>query len=256
MRLLIDADIVAFRAASVTERVYDWGDDIWSMASDLGEAKRILSEQIGDITLAAGKGHRAAKPVLVFSDDTNWRKLENPTYKSNRKGVRKPIVYRPLVEWCIKNLPVLQCPNLEADDVLGIEATRDPEGTVVCSIDKDLAGIPCSLYNWDKMVRPEEVDLASANLTFFTQCLTGDSTDGYPGLKGCGPAGAKKILDGLDPLDESAMWSAIIAAYFSKMGESEETLDFATTQARMARICRDGDWDFDTRTMVWKAPTV
>jgi hypothetical protein len=40
------------------------------------------------------------------------------------------------------------------------------------------------------------------------------------------------------------------------MGESEETLDFATTQARMARICRDGDWDFDTRTMVWKAPTV
>ena len=45
MKLLIDADIYAFRAVAATEEETDWGDDIWSLSTDLKVAKKIVEEE-------------------------------------------------------------------------------------------------------------------------------------------------------------------------------------------------------------------
>lgn len=252
MRLLIDADIVAFRAAAKTERVTDWGDDIWTLSSDLRQAIGHMQMHLADIVMDASQGRGGCTAVMCFSDHMNWRKIENPLYKYNRKNTRKPVCYKPLVDWMSERMPVLQMPYLEADDVMGIEATRNPDTTIVCTIDKDLLTVPSTNFNWDKDNRPKEVSVEEANVFFYTQCLTGDATDGYPGLKGCGPVAAKKILATADASDEVELWSRVVAAYEKKGFDYE----FCVSQSRMARICQDGDWDFDKKKMIWTPPEV
>ena len=251
MKLLIDADIVAFRSAAKVENVVDWGDDVWTLTSDLKEARAQFQALLADIIFGA-VGATGAVPVLCFSDSMNWRKVENPVYKHNRKGVRKPVAFKPLVEWAMKHMPCVVGSYLEADDVMGIESTLDPDDTIICSIDKDMATIPGLLYNWDKDQMPRRITKEEADHTFYVQCLTGDATDGYPGLSGMGPVGAKKVLAGIDPSDEAALWSAVVAAYEKK----GETMEQAVRQARMARICRAGEWDAENLKMVWTPPDV
>ena len=65
--------------------------------------------------------------------------------------------------------------------------------------------------------------------------LTGDATDGYKGLPGCGPKGAIKVL-GEPPTgdysDIASAWEWVVGAYARK-GLTE---DDAIVQARVARI--------------------
>jgi hypothetical protein len=44
--LLIDADLYLFRASIVAEEETDWGDDIWSLSTDLKVAKELFTKQI------------------------------------------------------------------------------------------------------------------------------------------------------------------------------------------------------------------
>ena len=82
------------------------------------------------------------------------------------------------------------------------------------------------------------------------QSLTGDAVDGYTGLPTCGPKTAEKILDGCKTSME--MWAAVVWAY-EKKGLSEFV---ATTQARVARICRRDDFNFNTgKVILWTPPT-
>ena len=80
------------------------------------------------------------------------------------------------------------------------------------------------------------------------QVLTGDATDGYPGLPGLGPVGAEKVLLGRDLLDELKCWEAIVAAYVKK-GLTEAD---ALVQARMARILRAEDYSAYKGVKLWE----
>ena len=40
---LIDADLYLYRAAAAAEEETDWGDDVWSLSTDLKEAKVFVS---------------------------------------------------------------------------------------------------------------------------------------------------------------------------------------------------------------------
>ena len=164
----------------------------------------------------------------------NFRKHISPTYKSNRKGTRKPVGYVALRDWVQETYDTLTKPSLEADDVLGIIATKpDNLGKcVVVSDDKDLRTIPCKLY---RPMADEKLDITQqqADTHFLTQTLTGDPTDGYSGCKGVGAKTAAKILG------NRPMWSSVEQAYL-KAGMTKED---ALTQARLARILRWDDWD-------------
>ena len=222
MKLLLDTDIIIYKAIASTEVEIDWGDDIWTLFTDLKDAKDAFNKQVDHI-----KDKLRSDDILHCLSDPkdNFRKHISPTYKSIRKGTRKPVGYVALRDWVQETYDTLTKPSLEADDVLGIIATKpDNLGKcVVVSDDKDLRTIPCKLY---RPMADEKLDITQkqADTHFLTQTLTGDPTDGYSGCKGVGAKTAEKILG------NRPAWSSVEQA-FLKAGMSKAD---ALTQARLA----------------------
>lgn len=233
--LLIDGDILLYGESAAVEIEMDWGDDWWTLHGDAREAKERVDIWVADIKELL----EADDVILTLTDNDNWRKDVLPTYKANRKGKRKPVVYNELKRYAIDTYKTALYPTLEADDVMGILQT-DPANdndTVIVSEDKDMMTIPGKLY---RPIRPEEgiqyISLEQANYNHYKQALMGDSTDGYAGCPGIGPKTAEKILK---QADDSECWGLIVAAY-EKAGLTEED---ALTQARVARILRHGEYN-------------
>ena len=237
--LALDTDILLYRSTSAAEREVDWGDDVWSLWSDLKDAKDAFREQVESI----GKKLGVDNVVCALSDSkVNYRKQIDPTYKSNRRGTRKPVGYAAMKDWVRHNYNTIMKPGLEGDDCLGILATRPGNSCIVVSDDKDLMGIPGQLFrpSKDELL---EINVDDADRFFLTQVLTGDPTDGYKGVPGIGPKKAEAIL-GPRP-----HWGAVEQA-FIKAGL---TKDDALTQARLARILRWSDWDAEKgEPILWK----
>ena len=85
--------------------------------------------------------------------------------------------------------------QIEADDLLGIMLTNGRvENPILCSIDKDLLGIPGWHYNWNKDSWPTYVSQEEADHNWLVQLLTGDATDGIRGIEGIGPVKANKLI--------------------------------------------------------------
>lgn len=198
--------------------------------------------------------------IVALSDDERFRPKVMPSYKHNRKG-RKPIVYAPLRQHVHETMKTYQRPGLEGDDVLGILATHPTlvEGEkVIVAIDKDLKQIPGWHYNYGRR-EDSYIGEAEAEWFFFMQCLTGDSTDGYPGCPGIGPKTAEKILApfyDVDPDDADCSvlaadkaWQAVVKEYEKKgLG-----LEVALMNARVARILRHTDYDFKNKEVrLWQ----
>ena len=71
-----------------------------------------------------------------------------PLYKGNRNR-KKPCGYKRVIEALKKEYKVIIKPGLEADDAMGIYATKFP-GNIIASPDKDMRQIPGKLYNFDE----------------------------------------------------------------------------------------------------------
>lgn len=245
MRYLIDADIVAFKAASSSERAIDWGDGLWTLHSFEDEAKAHALDYLNRIREKLGDGEMC----LYLTSPNNWRKEILPTYKSNRKDVRKPLVLPAIKKWMVDELGAQVWDTFEADDIIGVEATG--WGGVVISEDKDLLTIPCELFNPAKDDYIRVIDTATADYNHMLQTLTGDATDGYSGCPTVGPKRAEAILKGCTTVAE--MWTAVVAAY-AKQNLSE---DVALTMAQVARICRVEQFNMKTKKVrLWTPPTM
>ncbi len=104
-----------------------------------------------------------------------------------------------------------------------------------------MKGIPGFFYDMGKPdIGIQPVSREDADLWHMTQTLIGDAADGYPGCPKIGPMTAKKLFDGI-PRDYEHLWP-VVAGAFEKAGLGEAE---AVTQARLARILRAEDWDFD-----------
>ena len=252
-RLLIDGDILAYRASAANEELIEWGDGVTSHTLDEGAARA----QVREVIAALSESYGDPKPIVALSDSAanGWRRKVLPTYKANRPA-RKPTLLGPLKDWIRQEYNTYERATLEADDILGILATHPTlagaKERIVVSIDKDLATVPGLLLNPNTAPligsEPAVISEFAADLAFFTQVLTGDSTDNYTGCPGVGPVGAEKILTGATTAQE--MWAAVLDAYLQR-GHSEE---FALTQARVARICRVGDYDFKRKEVKLWSP--
>lgn len=141
--------------------------------------------------------------ILYITGSGNYRNewaLPDHPYKGNRKS-EKPRHFQAIRDYMVEHLGAVVAEGEEADDLLGIAATRHGHG--IASIDKDLNCIAGWHYNWGKnkggvyMVSPE-----SADTFFYKQMLTGDSTDNIAGLyKMVGVKATKKIMEPLDELE-------------------------------------------------------
>lgn len=246
-KILIDADIVAFKAASAAEKPINWGDGLWTLHAYEDEAKSICMDYFHNVVSKLSEDDDENHLHLFLTGGTNWRKDVLPTYKGNRKDTRKPIVLQALREWMVSDLGATIEEPFEADDLLGIESTLN--GGIIVSEDKDLNTIPGLIFNPAKDTAPREVSVFDADYNHMMQTLTGDVTDGYPGCPTVGPKKAEAILKGCTTVSE--MWEKVVEAY-SKQKLSEEV---ALTQARVARICRIEDINRETMEVkLWTPP--
>lgn len=242
---LIDADTGLVAAAAEAEQEFEFEPDHLTYVADLEDAKGIFQNWLDHILEKVG----AKSFILAISDSGNYFRTDQwPAYKTNRG--RKPLAHRRLRNWVLSNpdYRTFLRPRLEADDVLGILATHKSlvnGEKIIVSIDKDLLQIPGQHYNPDKD-EFREVDEASGEHLFFTQTLTGDATDNYPGCPGIGPKRAPAIIGD----DLASAWPRVVAAY-EKAGLTEED---ALVQARVARILRAKDYDFKQKEPILWTP--
>ena len=174
--LLIDGDLYLFRSAIAVEHEIDWGDDVWSLSTDLKAAKKLFTSMVDEF-----KKELVVEDVIVtISGQKNFRKDVLETYKGGRKKVRKPVGYKALVAWAMEEYDSIMVDCLEADDVMGIMASLPNTEAIIVSDDKDMKTIPCKLYRPNDNERLVISDM-EANRNFLIQALMGDMTDGYGG---------------------------------------------------------------------------
>jgi len=171
-KLLIDADMVLYRAACAAEQEMRWDDDTWTLQTNMSEAKADADRQITTIM----KRLNSEDILLLFSPSRTFRHQICSTYKANRKDKRKPLGISELKEWMMNEYPARIMPNIEADDAIGILATEDPKNTVAVSADKDFGTLPVTWYNHQKDLL-RTVTLEEANYFHLVQSLMGDTTD-------------------------------------------------------------------------------
>lgn len=237
--LLIDADIIAFKACASAETPVNWGNGLWTLHCWEDEVAVRLDDQISKLVDEAP----VQDCVLALSDKTNFRKDVASYYKANRSDVRKPMLLPWARQYLIDNYNTIIYKGLEADDVLGILGSNPASDTIIWSEDKDLLTVPAS--HWiDGEVYEQDED--GADYHFYFQTLVGDSTDNYKGCPKVGSVTAHKLLG------DNCSWDTVVKA-FAKQGLSEAV---AIEQARLARILRDGEYDTDTgKVTLWNGRT-
>lgn len=239
--LLIDGDILLHRFGHSNHTKIEWDEDCVTDEYDTKKAKKELDDFIKWM-----RSYTKTKEVVVcISGDFNFRYSILPTYKHNRDDDKKPKIIGDLKQHIRDNWSYEEHELLEADDVLGILASGEPEKYLLASLDKDLLQIPCRHFNWNKRSYTD-VDQFDGDYMFFKQVLTGDPTDGYKGAPKIGKVKAGRIL--AEYFDEesrtvrSGVWNAILEAYAQELpvcGVTWKGLnETALQQARVARMLR------------------
>ena len=235
--LLIDSDFLAYKAAQACEIGIDFGEDVIIAQSQFSEVLRVFHNELNKVT----KAMMDDDFILYFSSTENFRKKIYPDYKGHRMK-RKPLGYKRLVNYCRENHNFKLIEGLEADDTIGIEATRHANSSnIIVSPDKDLKQIPSVLWNLtDDVV---EITKEEGDRWHLVQSLSGDPTDGYSGCPGIGVKRATELLD-----KNENQWEAVCKAYRDR-GLSD---DDALLNARLAKILRNENYDHDrNQPILW-----
>lgn len=208
MKLLVDADIVCFRAAFSAEN-----DPLYVACA--------RADEMLDNMLEATNSDSAE---LWLSGPDNFRYKIYPEYKANRITAKRPKWEKELKEYFVTEWQANWSQGCEADDMLGVQQCAahrflklmDPPievydfqvgklpekfETCIATIDKDLDMIPGWHYNFVQGIK-YFVDDDKALRNFYYQCLVGDSADGVKGVHGIGPKKAKAILDSCETIEE------------------------------------------------------
>jgi DNA polymerase-1 len=271
--LLIDADVVCYQVAMSAEVPIKWDDNLWTLHANEGETVGRFRSAIASLVETL----KADAAILCLTDGANWRNGVYPQYKSNRVEKRKPMLLPLLRQLALDEFRTFLRPTLEGDDCLGILGTHPklvPGEKIICTIDKDLRTIPGQHFNFGK---PEEgvftVTEEEADRFHLVQTIAGDSTDGYHGCPGMGMTTAAKALDeqlavrpyahefksgarkGMvetrwETTQAESPWHTVVSHY-EKAGLTEAD---ALVQARVARILRHTDFNFDTKEPILWTP--
>ena len=271
MKPLIDADILVYEIGSVGQ------DEDGPKSFDF--VQMILDGRIEDICEAAGGSE---PPTLYLTGDTNFRDTIAVTkpYKGNRDNVEKPYHTKNIIAYLKNQYDTVVVEGMEADDQMCIDQEEReqqacyleahpevcygeiPERTIICTRDKDLRMMPGWHYGWEcgkqrefgpQHVTPEgelhlddKGKLKGTGMSFFySQLITGDSTDNIPGLPRCGDKAAWTTLGGL-PTNQ--MFSAVCELY-QKKGKDP---DYLLEQGRLLWMVRELDEHGDP--VMWEIP--
>jgi len=237
-RALIDGDIVAYRAASVTdgrqyivqfdgnrEEVFKYKKDADFRAVEVEGSVTLtfVPEPVQNAYFICAKlMEKILSDTEVETQQTylsvggSFRNRLVESYKMNRTGVRLPEHLNACKKYLEKHYDATSEPGeYEADDLMAMDSVLGE--TIICSVDKDLRQIQGHHYNITSGAITW-VDEEESWRNFYSQLLTGDSTDGIVGLKGVGPKTAEKILKGCHTARE--MYDAVL----TKWGDREQMM--------------------------------
>jgi hypothetical protein len=179
-----------------------------------------------------------SKVSIFLSPERTFRHdlARTKPYKGNRVQ-QKPKYLKDVEEYLIREYGATVGDNVEADDEIGRQLSKDGLDAVSVSIDKDLLQIPGWHYDWVND-RVRKVSEREGDLAFYTQLLAGDVTDNIPGLKGMGPVGARKVLSGVRSRVDAA--TRVWMCYRGEFNDADKAREFYLEQAQLLWILRAG----------------
>ena len=238
MKLLIDCDFVVYKCCAAAESEIDFGDDVIIVTSTFKDAYSCVKRELNRI---ANKFGSFDEMILFFSDSKNFRKDIQKDYKGLRNR-KKPCGYRRVINKLTEEYSVIRMPTLEADDAMGIYATKNT-GNIIVSPDKDMKQIPGMLWNFDDSFTITKEEGAKWHLI---QSLAGDNTDGYAGVPGIGVKRAAALFE-----EKGYSWKTVVAAF----EEKDLSEDIALENARLAKILTTEDYDHEKGEPILWNPT-
>ena len=209
-KVLIDGDVIAYRAAFATEKdfVEDAKDKVNDIMYEILERTCIFIDSNSYEVYLSGRGN--------FRYDI----AKTAPYKGNRKDRSKPIHLGFCRDYLTIEYGAVTAEGQEADDAMAIRATELGEDTIIASVDKDMLQVPCLHYNITKQ-EFTRVSESEGKMSFYCQVLTGDTADNIYGIYGIGPKKAEKLLR--DCVTDEEYWSTILKAYEGDGGEERAT---------------------------------
>ena len=262
MTPLLDGDILLYEIGFATQKKTETGE---ILPAPVEEVNQLVDNRIKEICAAV---YATEPPIIYLTGVGNFRIeiAKQRAYKGNRKQL-KPFHYKYIKAYLQSQWNAIIVDGMEADDALCIEQTSrlHRRDTIICSRDKDLKQCEGYHYTWEcgkqgswgpawvdsigelQLKGPKKLT-GTGNLFFYSQLLTGDSTDTYDGLPGCGPIRAHSILQGAK--NENDMYQRVLSAYRTKFNDAAE--EMVVEQAHLAWMIREVK---DTGELVhWKAP--
>lgn len=174
MHLLIDGDIVAYRAASSCELTIkkreEGATEVEPLHAALGRANQMFDNMM-DACDATGF-------TMWLSGNDNFRKDIYPLYKAQRPS-QKPTWLEEVREYLIRKYDAQVSQKVEADDMIIIE--HDPAKTIICSNDKDFkANAWGAFFNFTLKKEHQAIEYLEEDQMYWNfahQMLRGDKVD-------------------------------------------------------------------------------
>jgi len=189
--------------------------------------------------------------VVAFdTKEPTFRHKQYEAYKAQRPPMPDELVQQlPWIKEYVQtlNIPCLEYPGYEADDVLAtlaVCASARDVNTLIATADKDLCqlvsdriGILQAGFNSSEVLDAERVTSkfgVSPRQIVDYLALVGDSADNIPGVEGIGPKTAAKLLQQFDTLD------GIYAHIEELTGKAKERLlsarEFIATTKKLLQV--------------------
>ena len=271
MLALIDADLIAYEAASAADMV-DEGYERRSFDYVIDK----VDESIKFIT--ENSGCDSYELFITGKDNFRYGIATVKPYKGNRSDKPKPF-YLESTRKLLESYGAVVCDGMEADDMLAVRAREmEYKDCCICSRDKDLRMVPCMQYSWEVGLQPEwgpelvdtlgELHFRFSDKIlkngeksnaikkvwgtglkwFYAQLIIGDATDNISGLEGKGGGLVHQIIHPC--ASEEELFTAAFSAYTDKYGDTaaERLLE----QGRL--LWMHDTLDEEGKVILWELP--
>jgi 5'-3' exonuclease len=217
---LLDGDILVYESgfssdANAKKDALERGEELAGTEHEpLAFCLKIVKNKIDELVTIS----KADSYKIYLTGKNNFRNKILPEYKANRDPANRPHWYKEIQEYLVEVHSATIVNGMEADDAMGIEQCNSDDWTCICSKDKDMDGVPGWHYNWSPTKYEKGlyfVDDVEALRFFYTQCLTGDSTDNIPGIfKSIGKKCSKKMKEMVASCNtEKEMYDYVVDQY-------------------------------------------
>ena len=240
------ADLFDQRIKEICAEVWSTEEPILFITNDRRLHKKVTRER-----------KKEGKEGLEYLPNFRDKIAQKKEYKGNRKA-EKPFHYDNLTAYIFGKYEVKVAVGMEADDLMSIVQWERVKGghldTIICSRDKDLRITPGMHFGWPcgrqlqygpcRITELGELELKGGKKLvgtglkfFYSQVLTGDQTDNYPGLPRCGPVAAYESLH--DCETEAQLFERVAGLYEGKYGDTWR--EEMNEQCQLAWMVREMD---------------